>query len=111
MKSVYLESSFISYITVRPSKDVVISARQAITIEWWDDYRETFEAYISELVLEEIGSGDPSAAQRKLLIVQDIPILETTKSATKLARRLLSKKAVPESCIEDALHRNDSLTS
>lgn len=54
--------------------------------------------------LEEIRSGGPGAAQRRLLTVQDILVLETTKSITKLAKLLLSSKAVPESCLEDALH-------
>ena len=51
MKSVYVESSVISYITARPSRDVVTSARQAITIEWWETYRDSFDVFISELVL------------------------------------------------------------
>jgi hypothetical protein len=62
MKSVYIESSVISYITARPSRDVVTSARQAISIEWWDIYKDSFEIFVSELVLEEIGSGDSKAA-------------------------------------------------
>ena len=35
--SVYIESSVISYLTARPSRDVVTSARQAIMLEWWED--------------------------------------------------------------------------
>jgi len=104
MKSVYIESSVISYITARPSKDAITSARQVITIEWWDVYKGTFETFISELVLEEIGSGDTIAAEKRLLVVESIPILETTENATKLAKLLIAEKAVPETCIEDALH-------
>lgn len=104
MKSVYIESSVISYMTARPSRDVVTSARQAVTIEWWDAYKDTFEIFVSELVIEEIGSGNVIAAQKRLLLVEIIPVLETTKNAIKLAKLLIAENAVPESCIEDALH-------
>ncbi len=104
MKSVYIESSVISYITARPSRDIVVSARQAITIEWWEEYKNQFEVFISELVIEEIGSGDLLAAKRRLAVVEKIPVLENTENATKLAKSLILESAVPESSTEDALH-------
>nr|VFK24363.1 MAG: hypothetical protein BECKMB1821G_GA0114241_100819 [Candidatus Kentron sp. MB]VFK34315.1 MAG: hypothetical protein BECKMB1821I_GA0114274_106718 [Candidatus Kentron sp. MB]VFK76652.1 MAG: hypothetical protein BECKMB1821H_GA0114242_106618 [Candidatus Kentron sp. MB] len=39
------------------------------------------QIFLSELVLEEIGSKDSGAAQRRLRIVENVPILETTESA------------------------------
>ena len=39
---VYLESSVISYLTARPSRDVVIAGRQAITLDWWENHRQRF---------------------------------------------------------------------
>lgn len=84
MKSVYIESSIISYITARPSRDVVTSARQAISIEWWDGCKDSFEIFISELVLEEIGSGDSQAASNRLAIVEGIPVLYFTSLQPEL---------------------------
>ncbi|WP_417914888.1 type II toxin-antitoxin system VapC family toxin [Candidatus Electronema sp. JM] len=104
MKSVYIESSVISYMTARPSRDVITSARQAITFEWWDAYKDRFEIFISELVIEEISSGDMAAAQKRLLTVEDVPVLETTGQAVQLAKLLIAENAVPESCSEDAMH-------
>lgn len=104
MKSVYIESSVISYITARPSRDVVTSARQAITIEWWETYKDSFEVFISELVLEEIGTGDRQASSNRLAIVEDIPILVTTDNTVALAKALISSSAIPVSSTEDALH-------
>jgi hypothetical protein len=104
MKSVYIESSVISYITARPSRDVVTSARQAITIEWWETYRDSFDLFISELVLEEIGTGDLQAASNRLAIVENIPVLVATDNATALAKALISENAIPASSAEDALH-------
>ncbi|SMF96093.1 hypothetical protein SAMN02949497_3476 [Methylomagnum ishizawai] len=104
MQSVYIESSVISYITARPSRDIVVAARQAITIEWWNEYKSSFETFISELVLQEIASGDTVAANNRLAIVENIPILEATERAKALAEVLLSAQAVPASSTEDALH-------
>jgi len=104
MKSVYIESSVISYITARPSRDVVTSARQAITIEWWETYKDSFEVFISELVLEEIGSGDLQASSNRLAIVENIPVLVATENAMALAKVLISENAIPASSTEDALH-------
>ena len=104
MKSVYIESSVISYITARPSRDLVTSARQAITIEWWETYRDLFDVFISELVLEEIGTGDLQAASNRLAIVENIPVLVATDSAKELAKALIVENAIPASRAEDALH-------
>ncbi len=104
MEIVYVESSVISYITARPSRDVVVSARQALSIEWWEYKREQYEVYIPELVIEEITSGNPSAAQKGLDIVKTIISLELTLEAKELASLLLSEGAVPENSPEDALH-------
>ena len=72
-ESVYIESSVISYLVARPSRDVVITARQAITEIWWRERRTEFELYISTLVEQEIGKDDAEAAERRLGAVKDIP--------------------------------------
>ena len=77
MKTVYIESSVISYLTARPSRDVVTAARQALTLEWWEEHGTQYEIFLSELVLEEVSFGDSSAAQKRLRIIENIPILET----------------------------------
>lgn len=102
--TVYIESSIISYLTARPSRDVVVTARQAITIDWWNERRGAFEVYISALVEEEISAGDPEAAARRLEAVSGIPSVAITEQAQALAARLISDKAVPPTSVEDALH-------
>nr|VFK20470.1 MAG: Predicted nucleic acid-binding protein, contains PIN domain [Candidatus Kentron sp. LPFa] len=104
MKTVYIESSVISYLTARPSRDVVTAAKQAITLEWWEEHGTQYEIFLSELVLEEVSFGDSSAAQKRLRIIENIPILETTGNAVELSRILVAEKAIPETSMEDALH-------
>ena len=84
-KSVYIESSVISYLTARPSRDLVIAGHQAITAEWWDDRRLRYDVYVSPLVVEEISAGDVSAAEERLRVVADIPSVAIAAEAESLA--------------------------
>lgn len=102
--SVYIESSVISYFTARPSRDVVITARQAVTESWWHDHRSKYEIFISGLVVQEISKGDEEAAQKRLKAIEGIPMLGASEDALVLAENLLAQGAVPPNSEEDALH-------
>lgn len=104
IESVYIESSVIGYLVARPSRDVVITARQTITETWWRERRVEFDLYISALVLQEIGRGDTEAAERRLKAVDGIPLLATSAEAQSLAEDLVAQGAVPANSEEDALH-------
>ena len=45
--SVYIESSVVSYLASRPSRDVIVAARQAITHDWWSNHKHRFDLRIS----------------------------------------------------------------
>ena len=102
--SVYIESSIISYLASRPSRDVVKAARQTITSDWWLNSKSQYEIYISALVEDEISGGDPIAAARRLQAVANIPSIHITSEAQLLANALVASKAVPENSVRDALH-------
>ncbi|HEV7242719.1 MAG TPA: hypothetical protein VGQ36_26055 [Thermoanaerobaculia bacterium] len=85
LAATYLDSNVISYLTARPSRDVVTLAHQQLTREWWDRHRHGFELHISELVLYEIARGDESAAQSRLDFVRDMPVLRITPERFQLA--------------------------
>ena len=104
MASVYIETSIISYLTARPSRDLVVAARQAITSDWWHRHRPKYEVFISILVEDEISDGDPSAAAQRLQAVASLPSVAITPDAQVLADRLVAAKAVPANSVEDALH-------
>jgi predicted nucleic acid-binding protein len=100
---VYLETTIPSYIAGSPSRDLVIAAHQQITREWWDG-RGRFSLFISQVVLQEVSSGDDEAAARRLSFVADIPILQLTEEVRRVAHELLSQKALPAQAAVDALH-------
>ena len=103
-EKVYLETSVISYLVSRPSRDLVVAAHQQITRQWWEERRESFQLYVSQMVIQEAGSGDPAAAQRRLGELAGIPLLGLTDEAQALARELVENGALPKQAVEDALH-------
>ena len=82
-KSIYLETSFISYLTARPSRDVVIAGHQAATHEWWEKRRQEFELYLSEVVIAEAQRGDVQAVAARLAITKSLPLLEVNAKANE----------------------------
>jgi predicted nucleic acid-binding protein len=101
---VYLETTVISYLTARPSRNLRAVAHQEITADWWTRRRMRFELYVSRLVLDEASAGDVEAAARRLVTLNGIPRLELTESASLLAANLVTEAAIPREAIEDALH-------
>lgn len=101
---VYIETTIVSYLTARPSRDVVIAGHQQVTQEWWDTRRSDYELCVSQLVLDEAGAGDPQAAQERLAVLQPMLVLETTPEALELAKELLQTGALPGKAAGDALH-------
>jgi hypothetical protein len=100
---VYLETTIVSYLTGLPSRDVVVTAHQQLTGEWWQG-RHRFDLFVSEAVLQEAAGGDPSAAARRMAALQGIGVLEVTGAVASLARDLVAGHAVPATAAVDAVH-------
>ena len=102
--TVYIDTTIFSYLTSRPSKNLVAAAWQQITSDWWDNQRGRFELYISELVVAEAERGNSEAAAKRLEQLQGIPALSITEEAISLADKLIKKGAVPLKAADDAMH-------
>ena len=100
---VYIETTIPSYLTARPTTDVVLAGRQQLTIQWWAQ-RERFFLYVSKLVLKEAGDGDPDAAARRLAALVGIPLLAPSEDAEALASTLMREVGLPPKAESDALH-------
>ena len=100
----YVETSVESYLTARPSRDVVIAAYQQITREWWRVAPDRFDLVVSALVLTEAGAGDARAAKARIDALEEITLVEATPAAERLAERLIDVEAVPRQAADDAAH-------
>ena len=104
MESVYLETTFISYLASHPSRDLLVAAHQQATRDWWLERREKFECYVSQVVLDEVSAGDPKEAKTRVAIIGDFPVLEATEEAEFLAEAIVSGGAIPRRAARDAAH-------
>ncbi|MDZ4683837.1 MAG: type II toxin-antitoxin system VapC family toxin [Planctomycetaceae bacterium] len=104
LQRVYIETTLVSYLTARPSRDVVVAGHQQSTHDWWDGQRESYELCISQLVLQEAGDGDTQAAQERLAQLATMTVLEITETALTLAEELVQGGALPSKAENDALH-------
>lgn len=102
-RKVYIETSVISYLTARPSKNVIEAGHQQSTYLFWDR-RNEFNLVASELVVTECGAGDISAANKRLDALSAIPLLDITTRSLDLAKGLVVAGIVPVKASEDALH-------
>ena len=103
-KTVYIETSIISYLTARPSRDLLAAAWQKVTIDWWDTQRDRFNLYTSGIVIEEAARGDDSAVFRRLQVLAGVPALEITNEVVALSEALIDAKALPQKAVGDSLH-------
>ena len=101
---VYIETSVVSYATARPSRDLIVAARQEITRSRWNRILAEFDCYVSALVLQEAEGGDPDAAATRLSAITGLPVLQIDEAAEALAKSLVVDGAIPEQKPEDALH-------
>ena len=102
-RKVYIETTVVSYLTARPSKNVIEAGHQQSTYQFWDR-RDQFDLFISELVLTECAAGDPEAASKRLAALQGIKLLDVTPYSIELAKDLVNAGTVPAKASEDALH-------
>jgi len=104
MESVYIETTVISYLASRPSRDILVAAHQQTTDEWWTFRRHEFECYISQIVIDEIQAGDIEAAEKIMEEIGDFPVLEATIEAEGLTEAIIEGGAISERAVRDAAH-------
>jgi predicted nucleic acid-binding protein len=100
----YLETSLVSYVVGRLSRDVIVLGNQELTREWWLRRRNEYELFISEVVLREIAVGNPEVAQQRLSLVESLPVLAVTVEAERLAPLLLRAAGLAANAETDTLH-------
>jgi hypothetical protein len=84
--SVYIETTIISYLTAKPSRDLIVAAHQQITSEWWASVRQEVECFVSPFVIDEAARGDDEYARKRLEAIADFSVLEVNEEVEALAR-------------------------
>jgi hypothetical protein len=101
---IYIESTIPSYVVARPARDLLQAARQQLTKDWWDLKRATHELFTSQVVLDEITSGEAAMARQRLTVMAGITLLRSTDEAETLTQRILDSGLLPPDADRDAAH-------
>ena len=104
MESVYIETTVISYLVSRPSRDILVAAHQQTTYDWWTSRRQEFECFISQVVIDEMQVGDNSAAEKRIAEIGDLEVLEATIEAERLTEAIIGSGAIHKRAVRDAAH-------
>jgi hypothetical protein len=89
MESDYLETTFISYLVARPSRDVIVAGHQQTTQDWWANRRSQFECSVSQVVIDEASAGDSAEVQKRIAIISGLLTLEVTEDAEALTQAIV----------------------
>ncbi|MCF7837917.1 MAG: type II toxin-antitoxin system VapC family toxin [Candidatus Marinimicrobia bacterium] len=101
---IYIETSVISNLCARPSRDLIVAANQEITREWWERDRGRYDCYVSALVLDEASSGDVCAAAKRRAVIAELKELAMDAATVGVARELLIRTRLPKRVTDDLAH-------
>jgi hypothetical protein len=104
MSAIYVDTSIAGYLSAGSASDVVFQGRLELTRRWWQQRREGFDLYISQLVLDEAGAGDPAAAADRLRLLEGLPLLGESAEADHLADLLIARHLLRGKAAADAQH-------
>ena len=102
--NLYIETTVVSYLVSRESKNKILAGRQESTRLFWSDMEEKYNIYISDLVIQEARKGDSVQAKLREDAISTFPLLAADVIAKQITYDLLHKKAIPEQFPEDAAH-------
>jgi predicted nucleic acid-binding protein len=103
-RTLYIETTVVSYLTARPSRDLLVAGHQEATRELWPSLTTVYDTYVSALVYEEAARGDAEQAAKRLAAIKPFRMLDIDKDARMLAKKIVTGKGIPSEYPEDALH-------
>ena len=102
---VYIETSFVSYLTGGPTSDAKIASDQAFTRKWWETEQDKCDCFVSPYTIDESSVGNTDSVERRMAVISGLSALSVNPDEVDaLAERLLAEHAVPEKEYTDALH-------
>ena len=100
----YIETTIVSYLVARPSRDLVLSAHQQVTREWWENERVNYHCIASEEVAREAMLGDTGMAQARIKVLEELQIVGITAEVEAMAATFMATGALPPTMRPDATH-------
>lgn len=102
--SVYVETTIVSYLAARPSRELVVASRQSITHQWWNEHRYRYRLFAAAPVILEAREGDSTLAEKRLVTLTCCEILDPVYEIEILAAQIQQSLNIPWKARLDALH-------
>ncbi len=100
---VYIETSIPSYYCETRTDSQAVVWRNW-TQHWWDFKRQSYEAFISPAVLDEIDTGDYPTKRDVLALVADMAVLPFENEVWEIVKTYIDHSLMPANPGGDALH-------
>ncbi len=100
----YIETTVIGHLVGRMLTDPIVAGRQTVTRQWWPSAIAKYRCFVSKVVADECGAGDPDAAKERLEVLDSLEFIAASQSVDDLARKLIEELAVPKTEPRDAVH-------
>jgi hypothetical protein len=104
MDTVYIETSIISHATAWPSKVPAIAVLQEQAKRWMEIHRPLYHVVTSGFVLDEAAKGDVTAAQARLALLADIPVIPADPRVDEIVNEIMTRSLLPRKARLDAAH-------
>jgi predicted nucleic acid-binding protein len=102
---VYVESSFVCYLTGDQTANAKISADQAYTRQWWEEEKSDCDVHVSKYVIGECAVGRADAVAKRDSILKLLSVIDADSAKVgELAQKLIDGHALPSGETTDALH-------
>ena len=102
---VYLETSFVSYLTGRATTREPVASWQAASRQWWEAVRPSCDLFVSRYVVMEAEKGNAEQVSRRMEVIRNIPMLDAGhEKIEEVAKSLIREHALPENEATDAYH-------
>ncbi len=101
--SVYVETSVVSAYDDERTDWVTLNQR-AITRRWWDEYRDQYDLFSSQAVVEELSRCDFPGRATALRMVDEMVLLPVTEEVAGAASTYMERFVMPKDAMGDALH-------
>jgi hypothetical protein len=102
--TVYLETSVVSFLTARPSNNLIVAGKQETTRQWWERRRDRYDLFVSQLVIDESARGDATAASRRVQTIAGIPSLDIDAEVVQITDAIMDSGIIPPKAAPDAGH-------
>lgn len=102
--SVYIETTIPSFVVGTFSSVLATAAHQIVTRRWWEEEREKYRLFVSEVVVDEIARGKTELAEQRIALLQGLPRLIVDDAVGVLADQLHAYLRLPQSAETDAMH-------